>query len=382
MKTYESIVLGVGGVGSAALDHLARRGVRVLGLDRFPPGHDRGSSHGATRIIRQAYFEHPDYVPLVLRAYDLWDELARRAGQTLFEEVGLLQIGPPGGDVVGGVLASAEAHRLEVDRLSAEQISGRWPGFRVPQALVGVYERRAGFLHVERCVAAHASRAVTAGAVLLTDCTIVSWQADGSGIVVRTDRETFRADALVICAGAWAGQLLTDVGVRFEVRRKPLFWFETLDMAYRKEHCPAFLYELPQGIFYGTPQLDADGVKVAEHSGGDVVADPLDVERQVAENDLAPVEQFVRECLPRAGKRLTRHSVCMYTMSPDAHFVVDRHPLHPQVVFVAGLSGHGFKFTPVLGEIIADLVIDGQTKQPIDFLRRSRFTQSISRQKN
>lgn len=373
MTTYQAIVLGVGGVGSAALDHLARRGVRVLGLDRFPPGHDRGSSHGATRIIRQAYFEHPHYVPLVLRAYDLWDELARRVSQTLYEEVGLLQIGPPRGEVVGGVLASAEAHGLEVDRLSAEQITRQWPGFHVPDAMGGVYERRAGFLHVERCVSAQASLAVAAGAELLTDRAIVSWQADGSGIVVRTDRETLCADALVICTGAWAGQMLANIGVRFEVRRKPLFWFETLDEAYRKEHCPAFLYELPQGIFYGTPQLDADGVKVAEHTGGDVVADPLDLVRQMTAIDLLPVEQFVRACLPRAGRRVTRHSVCMYTMSPDAHFVVDRHPLHPQVIFVAGLSGHGFKFTPVLGEIIADLIIDGQTKQPIDFLRRSRF---------
>lgn len=382
MKTYQAIVLGVGGVGSAALDQLARRGVRVLGLDRFPPGHDRGSSHGATRIIRQAYFEHPDYVPLVLRAYDLWDELARRVGQTLYEEVGLLQIGPPQGEVVGGVLASAQMHRLEVDLLSAGQVTRRWPGFHVPDTLVGVYERRAGFLHVERCVAAHASRAVAAGAELLTDRSIVSWKADGSGIVVRTDRETLRADALVICAGAWAGQLLMDIGVRFEVRRKPLFWFETLDDTYRKDHCPAFLYELSQGIFYGTPQLGGDGVKVAEHTGGELVADPLDLDRQVTEKDLAPVEQFVRAFLPRASRRVTHHSVCMYTMSPDAHFVVDRHPVHPQVVFVAGLSGHGFKFTPVLGEIIADLVIDGQTKQPIDFLRRNRFTQSISRQKD
>lgn len=382
LKTYQAIVLGVGGVGSAALDHLARRGVRVLGLDRFPPGHDRGSSHGATRIIRQAYFEHPNYVPLVLRAYDLWDELARRAGQILYEEVGLLQIGPPQGEVVGGVLASAEAHGLEVDRLSAGQVTRRWPGFHVPDTLVGVFERRAGFLHVERCVAAHASRAVAAGAELLTDRSIVSWQADGSGIVVRTDRETLRADALVICAGAWAGQLLMDIGVRFEVRRKPLFWFQTLDDMYRKDFCPAFLYELPQGIFYGTPQLGGDGVKVAEHTGGDLVADPLDVDRQVAENDLARVEQFVRAYLPRAGRRVIHHCVCMYTMSPDAHFVVDRHPVHSQVVFVAGLSGHGFKFTPVLGEIVADLIIDGDTTQPIDFLRRSRFTQYISRQKD
>ena len=366
-------MLGVGGVGSAALYHLARRGVRVLGLDRYPPGHDRGSSHGATRIIRQAYFEHPDYVPLVLRAYELWEELAQRVGETLYQEVGLLQIGPPEGEVVSGVLASAHAHRLEVERLTAGQIAGRWPGFHVSDALVGVHERRAGYLHVERCVAAHASQAAACGAALLCDRSVLGWHAEGSGVVVRTDRETLRAESLVICAGAWAGPLLADLGLRFEVRRKPVFWFETLDDAYRGDRYPAFLYEVPQGIFYGTPQLDAAGVKVAEHTAGAVVADPCEVDREIGAADLAPVEQFVREYLPRAGRRVTRHSVCMYTMSPDAHFVVDRHPEHPRVVFVAGLSGHGFKFTPVLGEIVADLVTSGETKHPVAFLRHARF---------
>lgn len=374
-------MLGVGGVGSAALDHLARRGVRAVGLDRFPPGHDRGSSHGATRIIRQAYFEHSDYVPLVLRAYELWDELAKRTGNVLREEPGLLQIGPPHGEVVTGVLASAAAHALEVEQISAAQITSRWPGFGVPEGLTGVYERRAGFLHVERCVAAHASQAVAAGAELLTDRQVLGWQADGSGVVVRTDRETLRADHLVVSAGAWAGQMLTDIGIRFEVRRKPLFWFETVNDAYRSEGCPAFLYELPNGIFYGTPQIDSAGVKVAEHTGGDVVTDPLNVNRAITAKDLAPVEQFARQCLPRAGARVTQQSVCMYTMSPDAQFVVDPHPVHRQVMFVAGLSGHGFKFTPVLGEIVADLVSTGHTTHPAGFLRGGRFTQSVEQAK-
>ncbi len=366
-------MLGVGGVGSAALYHLAHRGVRVLGLDRFPPGHDRGSSHGATRIIRQAYFEHPDYVPLVLRAYRLWDELSERAGGTLREEAGLLEIGPPQGEVVAGVLASASAHGLEVEQLTAEQIHRRWPGFQVPEGLTGVYERRAGLLRVERCVAAHAAQAVQAGAELLADRQVLGWQADGSGVAVQTDRETLRANYLVICAGAWATQMLAGVGIRFEVRRKPVFWFETFNDAYRSDRSPAFLYELPTGIFYGTPQIDGAGVKVAEHTGGNEVADPLNINREITAADLAPVERFVRQCLPHAAARVTQHSVCMYTMSPDAQFVVDRHPAHPQVIFVAGLSGHGFKFAPVLGEIVADLVKSGVTNYPIGFLRSTRF---------
>lgn len=369
-------MVGVGGVGSAALYHLARRGVRVLGLDRFVPGHDRGSSHGATRIIRQAYFEHPDYVPLVLRAYELWDDLARLTGQTLREEVGLLEVGPPEGEVVRGVLASANAHALLIDRVGGDEIARRWPGFHVPEGLMGVYERQAGFLHVERCVQAHASEAVAAGAELLADRAVLDWQVDGSGIAVRTDRETLHADQLVVCAGAWANQMLTDLSVPFEVRRKPVFWFESRTEVYRSDRYPTFLYELPQGIFYGFPQMDAAGVKVAEHTGGEVVADPLNLNREVLQTDLAPVERFVRECLPQTGPRVTQHSVCMYTMSPDAQFVVDRHPAHPQVMFVAGLSGHGFKFTPVLGEIIADLVTSSETQHSIAFLRHARFAPS------
>ncbi|MGH7191927.1 MAG: N-methyl-L-tryptophan oxidase, partial [Candidatus Saccharimonadales bacterium] len=313
MTTYQAIVLGVGGVGGAALYHLARRGARVVGLDRFPPGHDRGSSHGATRIIRQAYFEHPGYVPLVLRAYELWDELAELSGQALREEVGLLQIGPPRGEVVAGVLASAHAHELEVEQLAADDIARRWPGFHVPEGSSGVYERRAGFLHVERCVAMHASQAAAAGGELLTGRQVLGWQVDGSGVAVQTNLETLRAESLVICAGAWANQMLADTDLHFEVRRKPAFWFETPDEVYHSGRCPAFLYELPHGIFYGTPQLDAAGVKVAEHTGGEFVPDPLNVNREIAESDLAPVERFVRECLPRAGPRVTRHSVCMYT---------------------------------------------------------------------
>ena len=163
MAAYDAIVLGTGGIGSAALAALARRGVRVLGLDQFPPAHDRGSSHGQTRLIRQAYFEHPDYVPLVLRSYELWAELAARRGVELFRETGLLQVGAPNGHVLTGVTASARQHNLEIDSLSNSEIEKRWPGFAVPEAMAGVYERRAGLLYVERCVQAHLDDAQAAG---------------------------------------------------------------------------------------------------------------------------------------------------------------------------------------------------------------------------
>ena len=374
MKRYDAIVLGVGGVGSAALYHLARRGLRVLGLDRFSPGHDRGSSHGGTRIIRQAYFEHADYVPLVLRAWELWAELGQRSGEPMFEEVGLLQVGPPEGDVVKGILGSARKHALDVEELDAGDIVRRWPGFRVPKGMVGVYERRAGYLHVERCVLAHVAEAVAAGAELACDRTALSWRSEGSGIAVSTDREEICASKLVIAAGPWAAELLADFAVRLEVLRKPVFWLATRDDSYRPARgCPCYLYELPEGIFYGIPQLDGRGVKVAEHTAGRAVADPLYVDRDLNADDRNRVTRFAAEYLPHATDEVRDHSVCMYTMTPDRHFIIDHHPSFPQVIIVAGLSGHGFKFVPVLGEVAADLVIDGTTTLPIDFLRMSRF---------
>ncbi|HEV3341148.1 MAG TPA: N-methyl-L-tryptophan oxidase [Pirellulales bacterium] len=374
MKRYDAIVLGVGGVGSAALYHLARRGRRVLGIDRFPPGHDRGSSHGQTRIIRQAYFEHAGYVPLVLRAWQLWDELGERRGERLYEQVGLIQIGPPEGEVVSGVLESARMHGLEVERLTATDVMRRWPGFRTSEEMAGAYERRAGYLKVEACVLAHTAEAVAAGAELHCDQSVLSWQADGGGVVVVTDRETLSADKLVISAGPWAAGLLGDFAVRLEVLRKPVFWLQTQDDSYRAERgCPCFLYELPSGVFYGIPQIDDHGVKVAEHSGGQPVGDPLHVDRALDEDDRQRATGFVTGYLPRATTEVRQHSVCMYTVTPDRDFIVDRHPSFPQVTVIAGLSGHGFKFAPVLGEIAADLVIDGDTPHPIDFLSMDRF---------
>lgn len=375
---YRAIVLGLGGVGSAALYHLARRHTRVVGVDRFLPGHDQGSSHGGTRIIRQAYFEHADYVPLVVRAYEHWQELADRQGERLFEEVGLLQIGRPDGEVISGVRASARLHGLTLNELTPAEIVRRWPGFHAATEMIGLFERRAGYLRVERSVIAHLKQAAAAGAEVRIGCTVRSWRADGAGAVVETDHGQLRADTLVVCAGPWAGQILGEIGVPFVVRRKPVFWFETLDDTYRAEQgAPAFLYDLPAGVFYGIPQVDEAGVKVAEHTGGAVIDDPSRVDRIVSEADIVPVRRFVADWLPHAGHHSRQSNVCLYTMSPDGHFVLDRHPAHPQVLFAAGLSGHGFKFTSVLGEVLADMVLDGASGQPTAFLGLERFRHNV-----
>lgn len=247
MNVYDVIVLGTGGVGSAAVYNIAQRGARVLGIDQFPGGHDRGSSHGETRVIRQAYFEHADYVPLLLRAYELWRKLEKETGTDLLQQVGLLQVGPPKGVVVRGVLEAARLHGLKVDSLSGEEVPKRFAGFRVPEGAVGVFEPAAGYLRVEQCVLAHLAAAKKRGAELRYGVTARGWRKEGSGVCVETDQGDYVANKLVITAGPWAPQLLADLGVPLVVRRKHLYWFPNTDRSYQEAGgCPTYLYEIPR----------------------------------------------------------------------------------------------------------------------------------------
>ncbi|MCB9729040.1 MAG: N-methyl-L-tryptophan oxidase [Deltaproteobacteria bacterium] len=375
--TTDVVVAGVGGVGSAALWRLARRGLAVVGLDRFVPGHAYGSSHGQTRVFRRAYFEHPDYVPLAGVADTLWGELEGASAQTLRRRTGVLQIGPPDGIVVPGVLASARLHGLTVEALDGTAITRRFPGLAVPEGLVGVLEPEGGVLYVERCVRAATSVACGLGATLLAGRTVRSIRSSGAGYVVETDREVITCRRLVATPGAWAPDLLDFLGIPFRVLRKMLVWYGS-DAAAPSPFdadagCPAFLYELPDGVFYGCPAEGEAGVKVAEHTGGTPVTDPLELDRTLHPADEEPVRSFVQRCLPGlAPATLRHHEACMYTMTPDQHFVVGAHPDWPGLVFAAGLSGHGFKFASALGESLAALALDEPPPTPLDAFRPDR----------
>jgi monomeric sarcosine oxidase len=285
-----------------------------------------------------------------------------------------LQVGPPAGVVVHGVLEAARLHGLSVDSLSADEVAKRFPGFRVPEGAVGVFEPAAGYLRVERCVLAHLEAAKRHGAELRYGVAAKSWEAEGDGVRVTTDHGKFTAAKLIITVGPWAPQLLREINVPLTVRRKHLYWFPASDDGYHERRgCPTYLYELPHGVYYGFPQVDELGVKVAEHSGGAVIDDPTHDPRPLDTEDLARVEDFLSRFMPGVGRPMQRRAVCFYTMSPDEHFVVDRHPAQENVYFVAGLSGHGFKFTSVLGEVMADLAMEGRTGLPIGFLELNRF---------
>lgn len=373
-KPLDAIVVGTGGAGSAALDHLARRGAQVLGLDRFPPGHARGSSHGDTRVIRLAYFENPDYVPLLRRAYELWDELSAFAGRDLIHRTGLIQVGPAGGDMVTALDACAKKYQLELEIFDGADLEERFPGFRPAEGDKVVYEKVGGYLDVEDCVVAHTARAVNAGARLVIGEAVQKIDAGEDSVVVTTDRAEYRAAKLVLCPGAWAVDLLAELRVPLKILRKSLFWYEPRSADYdRKNGAPVYLYQTPEGVFYGFPRIDARGMKVAQHSFGETVADPLAVDRTLRASERLHVESFLERHLPSAGGALTGHAVCMYTMTPDENFLLGVHPDHPRIALAAGLSGHGFKFTSVLGEILADLTLYGRTAMPVDFLSPRRF---------
>lgn len=373
-ESFDVIVLGVGGMGSAACYELARRGRRVLGLEQFPLAHDRGSSHGHTRIIRTAYAEGVEYVPLVRRAFARWYELEQVTGRHLLTECPCLNVGPANSEHVAGVRASVRAHALEAEELSGAEINRRYPAFNFPTEYVGIVERAAGFLYVEECVRAHCDAALSLGATIRANEPVLTWRADASGAEVTTTAGTYRAAKLIITAGAWATKLLADLGVSLKVMRQTLHWFAAgdIDGVHRRDLFPVFIADVPNGPFYGLPAIDQYGVKVARHYNAPELPNPDGVNWDTSASDIAPVRAFLDSFLPAGGAH-TKAQVCMYTVTPDHHFVIDVHPELPNVSVACGFSGHGFKFASAVGEVLADLADTGRTNHDIGLFRATRF---------
>jgi sarcosine oxidase len=381
MTGFDVIVIGLGGMGTAAVLALARRGVRVLGLEQFGEGHDRGSSHGHSRIIRTAYYEHPAYVPLVRSAFQGWYALEQMTGQHLLTEVPCLSLGSPEGELIAGVRRSAADYQLPCSSLSADELARRYPPFRLPPGLVGVLEHSAGILAVDACVRAQAQAACQHGAVLHYHTPVQNWEARGGEVIVHTAGGSLHAGRLVITAGPWSRGVLTGLDVPLTVLRQVVFWVGTRDDAlFRRDRFPVFICETPEGYFYGLPALDPAGLKVARHYGAAEVLSPEAVSYTVTPEDEVPVRSFLRGWLPDADGPVRRSSVCLYTLTPDRHFLIDRLPDQPAVVVATGFSGHGFKFSPVVGTILADLALDGRTTHPIELFGLGRFRGSRENQ--
>lgn len=375
-RGYDAIVIGLGAMGRATLFHLARRGWRVLGLEQFASGHTLGSSHGDSRIIREMYFEHPLYVPLVQRAYELWRELEARSSQSLMTLTGGLMIGPRDGSVVKGTLKSAAEHGLASEILDADETRARYPAFDFEgDDLVAVVDPRAGYLDPEACNSAHLDAATAAGARAQFEEPVLEWKADGEGVAVKTGAATYRAGHLVLATGPWTRGLLGDTDLPLSVERQAVFWFEPNPARnYERSRFPIYAFEYKAGsICYGFPRLPR-GVKASVMHGGETIDDPETVRRATDEADVASLRAALRPVLPGLARAPIRESgTCLFTNTSDHDFVIDFHPLHPQVLVSAPCSGHGFKFASAIGELQADLLVDGNSRFDLSPFRIERL---------
>ncbi len=356
---YDAIVVGLGAMGSAVAFEVAKRGQRVLGIDRFEPPHTLGSTHGKSRIIREAYFEDPGYVPLVARAFEKWGEIESLSGRRIFERTGGLMLGPPDGRLVSGALASAKEHRLQHEVLDAKQVMERVPALRAMADMVGVAEPRAGVLQPEVAVTAYLELARKLGATLATNERVVGWEQRDRGLRVTTEHGAYACERLIIAAGAWTKALVPDLGVNLSVERQVQHWFRPAAPI----RTPIIMCEYTPGRFWYSIPDRGEGIKVAIHHEGSTV-DPETVDRTVGADEVAYVRALLRTYMPAADGPLIESSVCLYTNTPDERFLVASHPAHPNVEIVSACSGHGFKFASAIGEIVAERVTSGSGRQP------------------
>ncbi len=371
---FDVIVIGVGSMGSAACYELADRGCLVLGIDQFEGPHQWGSHTGHSRLIRQSYFEHSSYVPLLQEAYIGWEELESETGINLFHRTGIAYFGKPAHPILEGVRRSAKAYGLSVEPIDADQVIKDFPNFRFPENTVGLWEENAGYLLVGKAIETYQERMIKLGGKFYQS-RVLKWHRVGHGFEVFTAGRTFHSDKLIISAGAWTKQLIVAAASKLAVCIKTIGWFDLHPLRSEKvENYPCWLYASGEGAFYGMPMVEnPDGnrrLKVAYHSIG-IPFDPDQEDRTAPSADVKVLRGFVDAHLPLANK-LIDAKTCLYTFSPDEHFYVDFVPGYDDAAVACGFSGHGFKFAPVIGRILADLVLEGATSLPADFLRFER----------
>jgi monomeric sarcosine oxidase len=370
---FEVIVLGGGTMGTAAAWALGKRGVRTLVLEQFAHVHTMGAHSGKTRIIRHAYAEGPEYVPLVQRADELWLELESATGRKILHRTGGVEMSVPGNRQARDARASAEHWNLPFEWLTGAEVRARWPQFRVPDEWEACYSPQSGLLRVEPALHGLGDAARALGVTIRDRTPVTGWSEDGDGIRVEMAGDTYRADRLIVTAGAWSDRMLADLGLPLSVLRKTLFWFAVDDPArFAPDRFPIFIADSVETGIYGFPIVDGSGLKVANHRGGQSV-DPDTVDRTVYPGEEADVAAFVTSMLRGVTPQVVEHAACLYTMTPDEDFILDHHPAMPSVVFGAGFSGHGFKFATAIGEHLANLALD-PTTTPFPRLALARFS--------
>ncbi len=375
MPHYDAIVIGLGAMGSAAVYHLARRGLTTLGLEQFDIPHERGSSHGVNRIIRLAYWEDPAYVPLLRRAYELWRELENLTGERLLIITGSVDAGLESSKTVKGALLSCELHHLPHETLDAGALHRRFPGYCLPGDMVAVYQPDGGFVLSERAIIAHVMAAQEWGATVHAREQVLDWAPHGDGVQVRTARGTYTANRLVVAAGPWAAKLVPALAPVAVPERQVLIWVHPL----RPEHFrlgvfPVFNLQAPEGHFYGFPVYGIPGFKLGKYHHRRERADPDHMDRDIHPEDEEVLREGIRRYFPDANGPTMALKTCLFTNSPDEHFILDTHPHVSQVCLAAGFSGHGFKFASVVGEIMADLATESRSALDLSRFRLHRFS--------
>jgi len=374
MPLFDVVVVGLGAMGSAALYELSRRGFRAAGIERFSIAHDRGSSHGETRIIRLGYFEHPSYVPLLRRTYELWREFEAASERRLVRITGIVEIGPADGALVTGTLAASRMHDLPHEVLDTHDCMRRFPAFDLPPGYVGVFQPDGGYVAVEQTIETLIAMAQAAGAEVTTGVAVRSVTQHGQGVRVSAGSIDIEARAAIVTAGAWARDILPDLSAPIRATREVMAWFSPLDPTpFSRDRYPVFILESGHGMHYGFPLSRKGTLKIAKHHHRDETVFPDEPRRPPSANDEALIRAAIAEHIPKANGAMLAAKTCLYTMTPDHHFIVDRLPDAPNVIVASPCSGHGFKFAPVLGEILADLATDGATAHDIGRFRLGRF---------
>lgn len=379
---YDTIIIGAGSMGMAAGYYLARLGNHTLLIDSDDSPHDKGSHGGNTRIIRHAYGEGREYVPLALRAQDLWNDLEKKSHLKIFTQVGSLGFGPKGKTpFIDEAVASGKAYDLEVESFSGHELRKRFPGLEVPDDYHGFYEPHSGFLHGENAIRAYRELATHFGAHLSFNNPVTDINAYDTAVEVHTEKGMFTARKLIVSAGAWTNKLTSKLGLELlplMPTRQPVAWFEASEDLFNMHRFPTFMPEIAgseeNALYYGFPSIDGRGLKIGRHEYKDPIdPDTMNREFGYSENDESHLRAFLDEFMPDASGKLIKGIICIYTRTPDGHFIIDRHPEHDHVFIAAGFSGHGFKFASAVGEVLSDLVTTGETKQDISLFRMDRF---------
>lgn len=374
MKTFDTIVVGIGGMGSAALWHLARRGEKVLGIERFDLGHSMGSSHGLNRIIRLAYFEHPNYVPLLRRAYELWRETEKLVGEQLLFITGGIDAGAEDSRVVQGALAACREHGLPHEVLTAGEATARFPGYKLPDNYAVIYQPDAGFVASERAILAHASLAVSAGAEIHGREKVLAIEPANGRVIVVTDRGRYEAGRVIASAGAWISDLVPALRRTAIPERQVLGWFlpKKPDL-FRPEVFPVSNILTELGHFYQFPTWGIPGLKIGLYHHFHETGHADDLSREPTPADEEALRKGIRHMFPDADGPTLRLAACLFTNTPDEHFVIDTLPGAPEVVVASPCSGHGFKFASVVGEALADLAIEGRSRLDLSLFGMQRL---------